>query len=247
MASLSSLSQKLQGIMNVASSKLSSPMGPIELRTALLILFQLVVQLKEQRAEARDSLYEDCGVPDQLETEMKGLDESFEFADWAYDEDPRGTLTENLRRKGFSLLRHDKTALPGYVGHYVAINPEKKVALIGVKGTSNIEDFLTDLAGNVITHKLDGPFVPGGASEIRVHEGILISAKRLTDIIQPFVEELFLPAGYRIIVTGHSLGAGAGTILGILLRSRLPSLVSSADSVGTDEGIEDNGNEGLLK
>ena len=136
-----------------------------------------------------------------------------------------------MAEHGFSLLGHDKTALPGYVSHYVAISKARKTVLIGVKGTSGFEDMLTGCCGLAVTHDLPGPYVQGGSSTIRCHEGILLSAQRLAAKLEVAVEELFLPTGYKILVTGHSLGAGVAALLGVLLRARFPTLL--ADDSGT--------------
>ena len=161
---------------------------------------------------------------------MKDLRELFEFADWAYDELPKEQSLEGaLAEVGFSLLRHDKTDLPGYVSHYVAISKERKSALIGVKGTSNLGDLLTDCCGLPISYDLTGPYVREGNLTIRCHEGILISAQRLFAKLELLVEELLLPTGYTIIVTGHSLGAGVAALVGLLLRCRFPTLLDDHD------------------
>ena len=136
-----------------------------------------------------------------------------------------------MAEHSFSLLGHDKTALPGYVSHYVAISKERKTVLIGIKGTSGFEDMLTDCCGLAVTHDLPGSYVQGGSSTIRCHEGILLSAQRLAAKLEVAVEELFLPTGYKILVTGHSLGAGVAALLGVLLRARFPTLL--ADDSGT--------------
>lgn len=97
--------------------------------------------------------------------------------------------------------------------------------IIGIKGTSNFEDMLTDCCGNAVQHEFkDGPFVVGGREEISCHEGILLSSKRLADDLQTFVENVLLPAGYKIKVVGHSLGAGVGVIFSMILRSRMKVL-----------------------
>ena len=66
---------------------------------------------------------------------------------------------------------------------------------------------LTDCCGSAVKHEFkDGPFVEGGRDEITCHEGILLSAKRLAEDLMTFVESVLLPSGYKITVTGHSLG-----------------------------------------
>jgi pimeloyl-ACP methyl ester carboxylesterase len=116
--------------------------------------------------------------------------------------------------------------LPGSVAHYIAISKDRKVALVGIKGTSSFEDLLTDCCGQAITHELEGPFVDGGSTEIRCHEGVIIAASRLADDLTTIVEELLLPNGYKLLITGHSLGAGVAALVGVILRSRFPALLT---------------------
>jgi hypothetical protein len=105
------------------------------------------------------------------------------------------------------------------------MNRETKQILVGVKGTSSLEDMLTDLCGQAVTYELTGPFIPDAEKspmEIRCHEGVILAARRLADDLAPLVEDLFLPTGYKVLLVGHSLGAGVAALCGLLLRSRYP-------------------------
>jgi hypothetical protein len=63
-------------------------------------------------------------------------------------------------------------------------------------------------------------------SQIRCHEGILASAKRLFYQVRGIVEEHVIHGDCcQLIITGHSLGASAGCLLALMLRSRYPELV----------------------
>jgi hypothetical protein len=224
-------------------------------------------------------------VPYPLETTQEDqtvdwpmLKQMLDFAVWAYDEDA-DLLRSKLEEIDYYLLHHRVVAAsmpPGYVGHYMAICPEKRVLVIGVKGTSTLEDMLTDCCGQAVAFELDAgscPFPEGhevsnedivmqqlqhpqqhgsGTSDtgagttddydgsssievlrhnglvIRCHEGILISARRLADEIMPLLieqEPILLNGAYKIVIAGHSLGAAAASLLAIILRSRMPSLV----------------------
>ena len=121
--------------------------------------------------------------------------------------------------------RHDKLALPGCVAHYVAISKERKTALISIKGTSSFEDMLTDCCGQSVKYSLKGPFVADGPCEIFAHEGIMVAANRLALDVEMLVEELLLPNQYKLLITGHSLGAGVAALLGAILRSKFQSLM----------------------
>ncbi len=217
---------------SVKSTKSNDSKDDFNVQASLLALLQLMWQVKSRRASARDQFYRFAGIsaPDDV---LEGMDEMFELADLAYDEHLSGKpLKTVLDEMGYRLIKHDKTAVPGYLGHYVAISNSNlpnstKTAIIGVKGTSNFEDFLTDMCGSAVEHSLEKPFYDGGNTTFRCHEGMLISSRRLTEDLQPLVENLLIPSGYDIKIVGHSLGAGCATILAIMLRSLLPTLQAS--------------------
>ena len=102
---------------------------------------------------------------------------------------------------------------------------KEKIAVIGIKGTSNLEDFLTDMCANSEEYTLDHPFYEGGSKTLRCHEGVYISSQRLVKDLLPLIQNLLLPSGYKIVVVGHSLGAGCATIVSLLLRATIPSLL----------------------
>lgn len=209
LTSFTNIAAKLQALSEKATEKLESNLSDGERRSAILALFQLLSQIKENDAETRDERYHQAGEEASASEVMEGLDEAFEFADWAYnefDEDEDESLKKALAAKGFVLVRHDAIVLPGSVAHYIAISKERKVALVGIKGTSSFEDMLTDCCGQAVTHKLDAPFVEGGSKEIRCHEGVVLAAERLAKDLEVVVEELLLPNDYKLLITGHSLG-----------------------------------------
>ena len=215
------LGGKLSAVLTVIKDKMPKKdddgLSGLNLQFSFLALLQLVRQLKSRRAKARDDLYAACG-PELTAEQLEPLTMGLEYADWAYDEDPSGKpLKELLDEQGYALLKHDKTAVPGALGHYVAISkdPKNKTALIGVKGTSNFEDLLVDMCGAAVPYELDAPFVKDGPTSIRAHDGILLSSKKLTEDLQPLIENLLLPQGYKIQIAGHSLGAAAAAMVGV--------------------------------
>jgi len=160
------------------------------------------------------------------------------LADWAYlkeTNDIRTRLKElaaNNTDNDWSLIRHVKTDEPGRVGHYLALDSQSKTALISVKGTSALSDMITDACGLPVRFNVTELNENGEAdtySTVSCHEGILDASLALVDDVQPLVEHLFLPAGYRVLLIGHSLGAGVACMVGKLLRSRIPALRQEQD------------------
>ncbi|KAL7571792.1 hypothetical protein ACA910_002879 [Epithemia clementina (nom. ined.)] len=154
----------------------------------------MLAQAKE-RGQLSDAIniIVDSGEPATAE-DVKNLDHYFDLADWAYIES-RQELQQNLKEcfldrktkkptnyvdddnineaaEGFCLLRHDTTALPDYVGHYIAIDSAQKLAVFGIKGTSKFADFLTDLCGLSVKATLDAPFVETKKGHDRSNEDI---------------------------------------------------------------------------
>ena len=85
-------------------------------------------------------------------------------------------------------------------------------------------------------HRANGNHLPGRSlfrrssnldSQIRCHEGILISARRLFWQVRHVVEEKIVRGDHRLVIVGHSLGASAGCLLALMLRSRYPELIQT--------------------
>lgn len=194
-----------------------------KLNASFLSLLHLNTEIRLNHPGHRDQNYSDSGQPIS-DQELRFLAENLDYADWAYDKSkvPLRTL---LAEKDFDLLRQDLVTEPGKVAHFIAVHYDRKQVLIALKGTSTLSDALTDVLCKAHEHKLDGPFVEGyDCDTIRCHEGIYTAAKLLADEIQDLVEKLVLPNGFNLILCGHSLGAGTACLLGILLRSRIPTL-----------------------
>ena len=225
--SVSNIATKIGGVVNVAKRKLEIDKGSdFNVQASFLALMQLLWQVKSRRASSRDQIYRSSGtaVPNEM---LDGIDEMFELADLAYDEHKDGDIKQVLKTMGYTLVKHDTTAVPGYLGHYLAINTdtsEGKTAIIGVKGTSNFEDFLTDMCASAVQYNLTNAFYEGGDNTLRCHEGVFISSQRLAEDLLPLINNILLPSGYRIVIVGHSLGAACATILSILLKASTPSL-----------------------
>lgn len=102
--------------------------------------------------------------------------------------------------------------LPGYV---VCIDQAAKSIVISVRGSIQPHDFLADLVCSPVEVQLMG--VRGHA-----HAGMLKSARELDRRLRAAVLGLLLRPehdDFRLVLTGHSLGAGAATLLAALWLS----------------------------
>jgi hypothetical protein len=71
------------------------------------------------------------------------------MATWAYHEDST-ILIDRLLGHHYTMLRHHLNVRPGRVAHYIAVSPSKRQVVVGLRGTTSLEDILTDCCGNAI-------------------------------------------------------------------------------------------------
>eukprot|EP00401_Gymnodinium_catenatum_P014385 CAMPEP_0117540780 /NCGR_PEP_ID=MMETSP0784-20121206/43675_1 /TAXON_ID=39447 /ORGANISM="" /LENGTH=508 /DNA_ID=CAMNT_0005337445 /DNA_START=43 /DNA_END=1569 /DNA_ORIENTATION=+ len=97
-------------------------------------------------------------------------------------------------------------------GHFVAVDQEHRVVVLGVRGTSTLSDAVTDAVGDAVT----SPLVPG----VQFHKAMLASAVAVLERTRnDLTEALQANRGFSVLVTGHSLGAGTAIICSILLKA----------------------------
>jgi hypothetical protein len=113
------------------------------------------------------------------------------------------------------------------LGYYIAIDRSTKSIVVALKGTNNLKDVLMDLTCKAVpfdhinTAKDGSSNNSAGASNVRyVHKGFIDVAVKMGTLLKPKVLELLKsnPAfhDYRVVLTGHSLGAAVATVLAML-------------------------------
>ncbi|XP_012670112.2 diacylglycerol lipase-beta [Clupea harengus] len=105
---------------------------------------------------------------------------------------------------------------------FVALDHKKESILVAVRGTLSLKDVLTDLSAVCENLPIEGV---SGASY--AHKGIsqashYIYKKLVNDGI--LRQAFSIAPEYRLVITGHSLGAGTAAILAVLLRNMYPTL-----------------------
>eukprot|EP00163_Fabomonas_tropica_P004627 TRINITY_DN14074_c0_g1_i1.p1 TRINITY_DN14074_c0_g1~~TRINITY_DN14074_c0_g1_i1.p1 ORF type:complete len:602 (+),score=108.89 TRINITY_DN14074_c0_g1_i1:159-1964(+) len=96
--------------------------------------------------------------------------------------------------------------------HLVAIDHLTRSIVVAVRGTFSFADVITDLAARSVPCPELGGYC---------HEGILHAATALIDRVDDAVHEgISRYPAYRIVVTGHSLGAGTAILLTMLLQRK---------------------------
>lgn len=105
---------------------------------------------------------------------------------------------------------------------FVALDHKREAVLVAVRGTLSLKDVLTDLSA-----ECENLSVEGVSGTCYAHKGICQAAhyiyKRLEN--DGILSQAFnIAPEYTLVITGHSLGAGAASLLAVLLRSTHPSL-----------------------
>ena len=103
--------------------------------------------------------------------------------------------------------------------YFVAANETTKEVVISIRGSHEIEDLTVDGTANNVEFEIFG-------NKYSCHNGMLESANWLGyegKMIQ-YTKELF-NRSYKIVLTGHSLGAGICVLLALILRKEIPDLM----------------------
>lgn len=111
-------------------------------------------------------------------------------------------VKNTLAATGYTLTKHGQ--LPGYgVSYFLATNDRLKQQILAVRGTSNVENAMVDVAFKLLSNEHTG---------IMLHQGFAQSADFIYDKLKPDLKK-----EYRINTTGHSLGGAVALILAMYI------------------------------
>lgn len=113
------------------------------------------------------------------------------------------------------------------VPFYVTLDCESKSVIVAIRGTLSLEDILTDLV-------LVRAPVSYAGKDCTVHMGMLQSAKYIKNrLITEGILDMAFQSGkdYRLVITGHSLGAGVAALLALELKPIYKDLICFAFAV----------------
>ncbi|KAM9716638.1 diacylglycerol lipase-beta [Menidia menidia] len=105
---------------------------------------------------------------------------------------------------------------------FVALDHQREAVLVAVRGTLSLKDVLTDLSA-----ECENLSVEGVCGACYAHKGMSQAAgyiyKKLVN--DGILNQAFsIAPEYKLVITGHSLGAGTAALLAILLRKSFPTL-----------------------
>ena len=123
-----------------------------------------------------------------------------EFAEAAYR--PEAEIRALAEAGGYALTQHH-TLDASQIAFFLATSEATKTQSISIRGTSNVVNAMVD-----ISLKLK----PDPFSGLRLHEGFSAAAKQVFAELKPKLVD-----GYRIRLTGHSLGGAVASILAFYL------------------------------
>ncbi|XP_033102022.1 sn1-specific diacylglycerol lipase alpha-like isoform X2 [Anneissia japonica] len=111
---------------------------------------------------------------------------------------------------------------------FVAIDHEMRTVVIAIRGTLSMQDCLTDCHASSTAIPVEGC-----SENFQAHKGMVEAAlyikKKLTEellLTNAFMRDTVHGSAqqYKLVLVGHSLGAGTATVLAILLRPDYPEL-----------------------
>jgi hypothetical protein len=170
--------------------------------------YLLYARRKARDAEPDLACKEHAGLADAPEATVTGLKDHLCFALCAYDPD-EATLKGHLETKGFKLVTCNLKSEKDKPAHYMAVNDDTKTLVFGVCGTKSMACALTD-----------GQCDPGPlceTDETQVHEGMARASRHLWDTHGITIKSM-VDGGCKVVLAGHSLGAGTASIFSMLLK-----------------------------
>lgn len=121
---------------------------------------------------------------------------------------------------------HNKIYEPPF---YVAVDHDCQAVVVSIRGSLSMQDALTDLTGQQEKLRIEGTEITCHA-----HKGILLCARYVKSKLEKeeLLQRAFSRAGenYRLVIVGHSLGAGTASLLSVLLKPTYPELLCFAYS-----------------
>ncbi|KAJ6306528.1 hypothetical protein OIU78_021778 [Salix suchowensis] len=175
------------------------------------------------------NLFEDVkGVEVCSESIVHDLIYHVELAKGCYKDGASGLVRNSMIREN-NVLKFVKNSSVMRPGYYIAIDPRKKLVILGIRGTHTVYDLITDIVSSS-----DGEVTFEGYS---THFGTAEAARWFLShemgTIRKCLEKY---EGFRLRLVGHSLGAAIASLLAIMLRKKSPKELGFSPHIVTAVG-----------
>jgi len=180
--------------------------------------------------ESRRLNTDDRGVPLELGNQIGKLDENCDTPIILEDNCCSCNVASAERRlasHNYEIIYVSYKVNVNVVPFLVAVDHSKQSIVVAIRGSMSLSDMVTDMNGQV-----DRVPIKDCPEDWFCHRGITRAAMyvKLT-LEQEFIIERAMSCrpdlnseNYSIVLCGHSLGAGAAAILGVLMRPKYPTL-----------------------
>eukprot|EP01116_Phalansterium_solitarium_P024925 TRINITY_DN9283_c0_g1_i2.p1 TRINITY_DN9283_c0_g1~~TRINITY_DN9283_c0_g1_i2.p1 ORF type:complete len:480 (-),score=114.42 TRINITY_DN9283_c0_g1_i2:104-1543(-) len=106
---------------------------------------------------------------------------------------------------------HWKNEGPCTTGHYLAYDHSTHSVVLVLRGTNHVYEIVNELVTEDVAFQ-------GG----RAHQGMLEVARRKIALLRPTLEKCFRDhPTYKLVITGHSLGAGVAVLMAICVKEEM--------------------------
>mmetsp|Transcript_32707 Transcript_32707/g.44927 ORF Transcript_32707/g.44927 Transcript_32707/m.44927 type:complete len:942 (+) Transcript_32707:107-2932(+) len=134
---------------------------------------------------------------------------------FAYLKEPLD-LQRLLAQQGFGLIAMElKSEIPEFPSYFLCASHQRKEVILAIRGTASVNDFGTDVSATPTNYPRTGSAM--------AHGGIARATYYLFDELRECLYE-FHRTGFRLVLTGHSLGAGCASLLAMIIRDYIPSV-----------------------
>ncbi|KAL3689897.1 hypothetical protein R1sor_016206 [Riccia sorocarpa] len=190
-------------IAAVAASILYSVTGMSKWHFADLTLGLYKIYCRHTRERAMDTI---SGHRVTSNKQLQNMSHYLRWS-WAAYEHTKKLVAMVLEVEEEDIIELHPVSAFGKPAYVIGLDHLKKAVVLGIRGTQSAVDVLTDLSPH-------GEALGDGYA----HSGCLNSAKWLKETTLETLKGLLEKNDYKLVVTGHSLGAGAASLLTILLR-----------------------------
>ncbi|CAN1766521.1 Diacylglycerol lipase-beta [Linum perenne] len=172
--------------------------------------FTIGLYLLYLRQGSVNALEDVKGIQVSSEATIEDLIYHLELAKGCYKGDVAGLVRHSMLRER-NILKYVKDSSVMRPGYYIAIDPRKKLVILGIRGTHTVYDLITD----IVSSSDDEVTFEGYSTHFGTAEAARWFHKHEMQTIKKCLEE---HEGYRFRVVGHSLGGAIASLLAIMLR-----------------------------